>query len=179
MEKIKDYNLSFGGLKLGENEFVFKITQPFFDLFEFNQDFRSPELEIRMLLDKKNNFLDLKPELHGSVELDCDLTNEAYRQEISGTTEILVKFGEEFDDSDDEVWILPQGENKVNVAQLFYEMTLLALPAKRIHPDVLHGKSHSDMLELLEKYSPEAEENLNDEEVADPRWEQLKKLKES
>lgn len=182
MDKFKKYNVSFAGLSLGRHQFDFSIAQSFFDLFEFEQDFDQPDLHIQLILDKKNNFLDLFFELSGKVNLDCDLTNESFTQEIQGKSEIIVKFGEEFNDSDDEVWVIPEGSHSVNVAQMIYEMTLLALPIKRIHPDVLSGKSHSEMLELLDQYALhegdfEEEDQSNDDEEIDPRWEELKKLK--
>ena len=187
MEKFRYYNVSFAGLPLGQHEFEFQITQSFFDLFEFDQDFQHPNLRLEMVLDKKNNFLELHFQLSGTIEVNCDLTNEPYEEKISGKSSIIVKFGSEFDDTDDEVWVIPQGEFTINIAQMIYEMTLLALPRKRIHPDVQSGKSHSEMLELLEQYSldevdfdeigkNELSEDSNDEEI-DPRWEALKKLK--
>lgn len=181
MEKFRYYNVSFSGLNLGEHDFEFDIAQPFFDLFEFEQDFQRPDLKLKLILDKRNNFLELHFKLKGTVELSCDLTNEPYSQKIKGKSDVIVKFGEDYDYSDDEVWVIPQGEHYINIAQMIYEMTLLALPVKRIHPDVESGKSHSEMLELLNRYSIEKEdEETNDDsanEETDPRWEQLKKLK--
>lgn len=181
MEKFRFYNVSFAGLSLGQHDFEFKITQSFFDLFEFEQDFHSPDLKINLILDKKNNFLELDFKLSGTVELNCDLTNEPYRQELDGNSSLIVKFGEEYDNSDDEVWVIPHGEHSVNIAQMIYEMTLLAVPVKRIHPDVLSGKSHSEMLDLLDEYSlqeeEETEQESSNEEEIDPRWEKLKQLK--
>lgn len=183
MEKLRNYGVSFAGLSLGEHVFDFHAAQSFFDLFDFEQDFEQPDLTLQVILDKKNNFLDLKFHLSGSIDLVCDVTNERYSEAIAGDSEIIVNFGEEFDDSDDEVWVIPQSEHTLNIAQMLYEMALLALPQKRIHPSVLNGESHSEMLELLEKYGlfeeeeeSEAIKESNDQEI-DPRWEQLKKLK--
>lgn len=186
MEKFRYYNVSFAGLSLGQHEFDFQITQSFFDLFEFDQDFQRPNLRLDLVLDKKNNFLELHFQLSGTIEVNCDLTNEPYEEKINGKSSLIVKFGNEYDDSDDEVWVIPQGEFTINIAQMIYEMTILALPRKRIHPDVQSGKSHSEMLELLELYSLDEEvledideeltDDSNDEEI-DPRWEALKKLK--
>jgi len=180
MEKFRFYNVSFSGLSLGRHEFEFHIAQPFFDLFEFEQDFQQPDLKLKLILEKKNNFLELVFKLKGSVGLECDLTNEPYRQKIKGKSAVIVKFGEDYDYSDDEVWVIPQGEHTLNIAQMVYEMTLLAIPLKRIHPDVESGKSHSEMLELLHQYSVENEdisEENSSEQTTDPRWEELKKLK--
>jgi uncharacterized metal-binding protein YceD (DUF177 family) len=191
MEKFRYYNVSFAGLSLGQHEFDFQITQSFFDLFEFDQDFQHPNLTVHLLFDKKNNFLELTFDLSGTIEVECDLTSEPYEEKIDGKSFIIVKFGEEFDNTDDEVWVIPHGEFMINIAQIIYEMTILALPTKRIHPDVKSGKSHSEMLELLDQYSleeedfaaddeeeqdSETEDETNNEEI-DPRWEALKKLK--
>lgn len=182
MEKLKDYGVSFAGLSLGEHVFDFHLTQKFFDLFDFEQDFQHPDLTLQLVLDKKNNFLDLKFRLKGEVALSCDLTNELYEESIFGESEIIVKFGEHFDDIDDEIWVIPHGHHTLSLSQMMYEMTLLALPQKRVHPSVLNGESHSEMLVLLDKYGLSvSDEDLDIEETdnqeMDPRWEALKKLK--
>lgn len=175
MEKFKKYVVFFSGLKLGEHEFEFEITQSFFDLFEFDQDFSEPDLKVKLIIDKKNNFLELKINLSGRVKLICDVTNEVYSQPLDGKAEVIVKFGDDYDFSDDDVWVVPHGEHSLNVAQIIYEMCLLSIPVKRIHPDVFSGESRSEMINLLEKYSPKTEDS-NDDEI-DPRWEALKKIK--
>mgnify|MGYP001184922148 FL=1 len=185
MEKFNNYDVSFAGLSLGTHEFEFHVTQEFFDLFDFEQEFRKPEIDLKLTLDKKNNFLDLIFQLSGKVELDCDLTNESFLNDLNSYAEIVVKFGDDYDFSDDESWIIPSAEHTINIAQMFYEMSLLAIPRKKIHPDVLSGESHSEMLDLLDQYSlteDEGEEFFSDEtsesnEYIDPRWEVLKKLK--
>lgn len=183
MEKFRYYNVAFTGLTLGQHDFEFEITQSFFDLFEFDQDFRNPKINLQLTLDKKNNFLELFFTLKGTVELDCDLSGETFTQEIQNKATIIVKFSEEHDYSDDEIWVIPHGEHAVNIAQMIYEMTLLAIPIKRIHPGVESGEIKSEVLDLLDKYSlveeseeTDEQEEINEEDI-DPRWEQLKKLK--
>lgn len=175
MEKFKNYTISFSGLSLGKHDFEFQLTQTFFDLFEFEQDFKKPDLNLKVVVDKKSNFLELHLSLFGTIELDCDLTSEPYDQNLIGNSVLIVKFGDHYDYTDDEVWVLPHGEHQLGLAQIFYEMTLLALPAKRIHPGIEAGTFHPEMLELLDKYSLH-EPQTNKTEM-DPRWETLKKIK--
>lgn len=180
MGKFRNYNVAFAGLTLGQHQFEFEITQSFFDLFEFEQDFRNPNLTLKLTLDKKNNFLELFFKLKGTIELDCDLTNEPFTQKIKGKSNIIVKFGEEEDFTDDEVWIIPHDEHSVNIAQIIYEIALLAIPFKRVHPNVQNGEKDHEILNLLDKYSVLKKEKLPNEineEKIDPRWEQLKKIK--
>ncbi|MGV4529876.1 YceD family protein [Ornithobacterium rhinotracheale] len=184
MDKMKNYDVQFSGLKEGEHQFKFEIKQLFFDLFTFEQEFQKPNIQVDLNLIKKSTFLELQFKLNGEVELICDITNEPYTQPIDGEMEIVVKFGEEFDDSDDEVLILPHGEYKVNVAQLIFELTLLSIPLKHINPDV-DSEEMIEALDLLDQYAPEDddyddfdEEVDDEEEDIDPRWNKLKDLLE-
>lgn len=178
MDKIKNYNVSFSGLNLGKHTFKFRITQAFFELFDFNQDFRNPAIDAVVELEKHSNFLDLKLNATGEVEVDCDVTDEPYQQPIDGELALVVKFGQTFDDSDDEVWTIPHGEHEINVAQLIYELVLLSIPNKRVNPN-LDSEKAQEALDLLDKYAPKAsaEENIDKEnDSTDPRWDSLKDL---
>ena len=63
----------------------------------------------------------------------------------------------------------------VNISQYVYEMIVLAVPLKKVHPGVEDGTLKSATLEKLEKLHPkEVKENKNKE--TDPRWDSLKKL---
>jgi uncharacterized metal-binding protein YceD (DUF177 family) len=59
------------------------------------------------------------------------------------------------------------------VAQYIYEMMVLALPSKRVHPGIEDGSLDSDILKKLEELSPERKKK---NENTDPRWDDLKKL---
>ncbi len=177
MDKRRNYDVSFAGLSLGTHTVKFHLTQEFFDLFDFDQEFRNPNIDVELTLDKNTTFLDFLFKMNGTIEVENDLTGEPYTEEIKGDMEIVVKFGEDYDDSDDEVLIIPHGEYKVNVAQLLYELVLLNIPTKHIGGD-LNSEQAKKAMELLEQYSPkeELEESEEDKEI-DPRWEALKKLK--
>ncbi|MEO1011925.1 MAG: YceD family protein, partial [Bacteroidota bacterium] len=70
--------------------------------------------------------------------------------------------------------IIPHGEHQINIAQYLYEMLVLAVPQKRVHPGVLDGTLKSDILERLQKLRPN--EIREDSSESDPRWDILKKL---
>lgn len=179
MDKIKNYDVQFSGLKEREHQFSFEIKQSFFDLFTFEQDFQNPNLKIELNLNKKSTFLELNLRAEGLVTLICDITNEPYQQSIKGTMDVLVKFGDEYDDSDDEVLVIPHGDYKINIAQLIFELVLLNIPLKHVRPDI-DTEEMLEALELLEEYEPHAQEENLEEEVNekdnDPRWDKLKKL---
>lgn len=185
MDKLRNYNIIFSGLPLGKSDFEFDITQTFFDLFQFEQEFTEPKVTVKVTLDKQSSMLELHFDLQGTVVVDCDLTNEPYPQEIKNTALLVVKFGEEWDDSDDEIWVIPREEYQLNIAQIVYELILLSIPTKHIHPDVLKGDSHSELLAILDQYiieeveteQDDPSEDDDDDDEIDPRWAKLKDLK--
>ena len=124
---------------------------------------------------KKSTLLELYFEANGSINVNCDLTNEPFNQEVSGNYHFVVKFGEEFNDENEDLLILPHGSYQVNIQQYIYESIVLALPSKRIHPGVKDGTLKSDILEKLEELSPKGKD-ISEETDIDPRWDNLKKL---
>jgi uncharacterized metal-binding protein YceD (DUF177 family) len=118
--------------------------------------------------------LELEMNTKGTVNLHCDLTSEPFDQKIEASLKLLVKFGDVYNDEDDEILIIPHREHQVNIGQYVYEMIVLSVPSKRIHPGVLDGTLNSEALKRLEELQPK--ENKKDKNKIDPRWEALKKL---
>ena len=75
----------------------------------------------------------------GTVNVPCDLTGEQFDLPIKGKIKLVVQFGEEFNNDNDELLILPHGEHQIDLSQYIYEMIVLSIPLKRIHPGVKDG----------------------------------------
>tara|TARA_R110000751_G_scaffold104005_1_gene199375 strand:- start:17 stop:619 length:603 start_codon:yes stop_codon:yes gene_type:complete len=177
MKHLKTYTIQFVGLKQGEHDFQFKIDNTFFEHFEYD-DFNSIDIDLKIKLIKKSTLLEFYFDAKGSVNVNCDITNEPYDQPIEATYKLVVKFGQDYNDEIDDILIIPHGEYEVNIAQYIYELIVLAMPAKRIHPGVEDGTLESDILDKLEELSIKDKEADSDEEPQekeiDPRWEKLK-----
>ncbi|MCW3160307.1 YceD family protein [Chryseobacterium oryctis] len=171
MDKLRNYDISFSGLKTGKHEFKFEIDKEFFQLFDTEQEFTNPKITVDVLLDKHTTFLEFKIKTHGMVELVCDITNENFNHSIENQIKVLVKFGEEYDDSEEDVITIPTNDHAFNIAQLIYENVVLSIPMKKLSPNV----SDED-LEILDKFSPKETEEEEEHET-DPRWDALKNLK--
>ncbi|WP_089795628.1 YceD family protein [Chryseobacterium wanjuense] len=172
MDKLRNYDVSFSGLKTGKHEFRFEIDKEFFQLFDTEQEFTNPRIVVDVFLHKHSTFLEFEIKIHGLVELVCDITNENFDHPIENQIKVLVKFGEEYDDSEEDVITIPTSDHAFNVAQLIYENVMLSIPMKKISPNV----SDED-LQILEKFSPKEVEE-EEEPKGDPRWEALRKLKD-
>ena len=93
---------------------------------------------------------------------------------LAGETRPLLRLEiSSLNDDNEEVLVLPHGEHHLNVGQYIYEMMVLALPSKRVHPGIADGTLDSDIVKRLEELSPDKE---NKKEDTDPRWDELKKL---
>jgi uncharacterized metal-binding protein YceD (DUF177 family) len=171
--KQKEFNIPFSGLKQGKHNFNFEIDNTFFDSFGYD-DFNSANIQLNVVLNKMTTIMELDFKASGYVNVNCDITSEPYDQEITSALELVVKFGEEYNDEDDEILILPHGEHQLNISQYAYEMLVLSVPQKRVHPGIADGTLQSEVLDKLQELQPK--EKRNDKEENDPRWDELKKL---
>lgn len=173
MMKLKEFFIPFSGLKLGKHKFVYEIDDAFFESFDY-QEFNGASVNISAVLEKMSTMMELEMKATGTINVDCDLTGESYDQPIDSDLKLVVKFGEEYNDEDDEILIIPHGEHQFNIVQYIYEMLVLAVPQKRVHPGVEDGTLQSDILDKLEELQPK--EQKEPSEQTDPRWDDLKKL---
>ena len=175
MNNLKEYLIPFVGLKIGKHQFDYQIDNAFFKNFDYDE-FNDVSVKVDIVLEKKSTMLELDFKHKGTVNVPCDVSGEEFDLPIKGKLKLLVKFGDAFNDDNEELLILPHGEFQVNVAQYIYESIILSVPLRRVHPGVKDG-SLSEVIEKLESLSPK--ENKQEEEQnndIDPRWENLKKL---
>ena len=175
MKALKEFTIPFVGLKEGEHHFNFEIDNTFFHNFEF-EEFNTVKLKLDLKLIKKTTLLELYFMTSGFVNVNCDITNEPYDQKIDDQFKLVVKFGSEYNNDNEDILIIPHGEYEINIAQYIYELVVLAVPVKRVHPGIEDGTLKSDILSKLEELSPGKDNKIKSSEDIDPRWNNLKKL---
>lgn len=176
MKPLKEFIIPFVGLKIGKHHFDYQIDKSFFQHFEY-EDFNDVSIKTDLIFEKKSTLLELHFKISGTVNINCDISNEPYDQKIKGSFDLVVKFGDEYNDDYEDILIIPHGEYEINVSQYIYELIILSVPAKRLHPGIKDGSLQSDILKKLEELSPkDLETKKNKSEGIDPRWNTLKKL---
>ena len=175
MKKLKNFTIQFVGLKIGRHQYDYQIDDKFFEFFEYD-DFNHVDVKVDLELEKKANMLDLRFSIKGIVNINCDVTNEPFDLPIENSLELVVKFGDEFNDENEELLILPHGEYELEIQQYIYEAIVLAIPYKRVHPGVEDGSLQSEVLNKLEELQPKQKEIKEEEDEIDPRWNKLKNL---
>lgn len=171
MKATKEFLIPFIGLKLGKHQFEYKINKTFLDIFDY-QEFEKCEVNAQVVLEKKSTMIEISFKHTGTVYVPCDLTGEMFDLPIKGKSKLIVKFGEEFNNDNDELLILPSNGYQIDISQYLYENIVLSVPQKRIHPDVKNGTLQIDTLEK----TSEQETKDKKEENIDPRWDKLKQL---
>ena len=172
MKDLKQFNIQFVGLKEANHLFEYDIDNTFFEAFNYDE-FNNSSIKISLDFLKKSTLFELNFTATGYVEVPCDVTNELFNQEIESNLPLVVKFGPEFNDDNEEILILPHEAYEFNVAQFIYEMIVLSVPNKRVHPKVLDGTMESEALNKLKELEIKEEKTV---EETDPRWDKLKNL---
>ncbi len=176
MSKTKEYTIPFVGLKLGKHKFEYQISNAFFEIFDYNE-FQNSDIKVNVVLDKQSNLLELNFKHEGTINVPCDLTSEDFDLPIKGKLKLIVRFGETFNNDNEELLILPFGEFEIDIAQYIYEMIILSIPLKRIHPGIKDGSLNTEALTKLKELTiKEQKKEKKEEENIDPRWDKLKQL---
>jgi uncharacterized metal-binding protein YceD (DUF177 family) len=175
MKKLKDFTIQFVGLKTGKHLFDYRINKAFFEDYGYDE-VNDIDVIAKVEFNKKETLLELNFNISGMVNVNCDLTNEPFEMAIDGSFDLVVNFGDDYNNENEEILIIPHGEYEINVAQYIYDLIVLSIPSKRIHPGVMDGTLQSDILDKLEELSPKGKENKTTEDKTDPRWDTLKNL---
>ena len=172
MDYLSKYSISFAGLKEGQHNFNFEIDNHFFLLFDY-KEFNSCKIDVDVEFTKKSNLLELLMKSNGTINLNCHVSNESFDFSHSYKSKLVVKFGQKLNNEDHELLIVPNGTYEINISQQLYEMIVLSLPLKVVHPGIKDGTLNTKVLDKLKDFDI----NNTNNKGPDPRWDKLKELK--
>ena len=118
-------------------------------------------------------------EIRTDVELVCDRSLEAYLHEVEAAYEVVFK-AEDVEETEDEngaVRMFNFAENTFSIAEEVRDTILLDIPAKKLHPKYLDENGNPIEFEDRSFGKADNEDQKADDEPADPRFAELKKLK--
>ena len=157
-----EYIIPFVGLKIGFHVFEFEISDTFFDDIEYSI-IQSGKVHVRLELEKKETMLIGVFHVEGLVTTSCDRCTDPIEEEVEGEYQIVYKFGG--DATDDEALIVLDFEAyELDVKMNIYELISVSLPVRVVHEQ---GECNPEMLELLEKYVINANDDDDDDDFDD------------
>jgi uncharacterized metal-binding protein YceD (DUF177 family) len=178
MNRMRQYQIAFVGLKTGIQHFYFQIDEKFFEVSEYSL-IKKAMVEIDLTFNKQSSYFMLDFSLSGKVNLPCDRCEIALDFPIDSQYQIVVKFDdhheEQQDDSMADVIYISRNDAHLDVSQLIYEFITLSVPLHKINCDNIPGEKKCDN-EILNQLSRK-DFPLSSKRKKDPRWDNLTKIK--
>jgi uncharacterized metal-binding protein YceD (DUF177 family) len=169
LDYLAKYTIPYKGLKDGSHEFEFTVDGKFFEHFQFENDFQG-QVSVKATLLKKTLVMTLNIEIEGDINVTCDRCLDRFPYHAEGESTLFIKFGETYEELDNDIIVIPESDYEIKIAQYIYELILLSFPINFVHPDDEDGFStcNEEMTQKLDEHSERTE--------TDPRWSELKKL---
>lgn len=177
MDNKETYVIQLKDLPLGTHEYEFRLEDAFFERIEAPEIQRG-DVAVNVSLKKSAHSFEFNFELSGYVYIPCDRCLEDMKQEIEAENQLVVKFGDEFEEVDDTLVVVPEYPGEIDLSWYMYEFIALDIPVQHVHPE---GECSEEMMTQLNSYligeRTEEEEDANsDSDYVDPRWEGLRGL---
>jgi uncharacterized metal-binding protein YceD (DUF177 family) len=169
MDAFVAYSLPIQGLKTGVHSFNFDVDNAFFARFE-DSPVQEGKIQFSLQLDRRPDMMLLDFELTGFVRAECDRCTAAIDLPIEDERQLIVKFGDAEDVSEDEVVFIERDAPEFNVARYLYEFVVLALPITNTY-DCSNDPVPPCNFEVLKHLHPD--ETQNDTASV---WDSLKDL---
>lgn len=169
MKEKQSYAVDIFRLKPGAYTYAFRIDDQFFKHFP-DSPVNSAKGGVDLNLIKQENLIEAVLDIQIDVPLVCDRSLREYLHRIEEKHTVLFKFGEEEMEMDDDVYVITANTQRIDFSQFIYEFIVLAIPMKKIHPELAGEES-------VMYSSDSGQTGEDDESAGDPRWDILKKLK--
>lgn len=188
MGKFDTYKIDLKNMQADSCEYEFLLDNLFFANIDA-PEIQKGKVNVQLKVKKMTHAFELTFLTEGTVCVPCDRCLDDMDLSITSSDNLLVKFGAEYAEEDDNLVVIPEDEGVINVAWFMYEFIALAIPMKHVHAPGKCNKEMSSKLGKLLRTTPEdSDEDLsfeseplsdNDEEEEtpiDPRWSELKKI---
>lgn len=187
---MASFNLKLGSMAFGNQVFTYHLDARFFNDIE-QTEVRHASVDVTMnVTHPREDYFELAIECKGTLVIPCDRCLDDMEHEVDTTYEISVRLeGDEYDDSRDELLLVPESWRELDVAPLVRDTVLLTIPMTHVHDE---GECNEQMSALLSDHAaeglnedlpsddPEARaDDEGDTESIDPRWAALQKLKDN
>jgi uncharacterized metal-binding protein YceD (DUF177 family) len=125
---------------------------------------------------RTNHFIEVDFSIDVDTELICDRSLKSFIKHLNGSYHVLFE-PDDIEDTETDKGPVPQippEDSAVAIEKEVRDTIMLQIPVRKIHPDYLDSEGKPEDFET-KHYGPEPDE----EEMIDPRWEELKKLKKT
>lgn len=165
VKNTKEYRIPYLGLKAGNHRYEFQLTDEFFEMFELSEIHRA-NIQAQVELEKQSTMIIIEFVVSGTVLSQCDHCGDELSIAIKTKQQLIVKFGDQTSETDDDILVLGPNEHEIDMAHYLYEYCHLALPARHVHAD--ESLCNAEALKRLALYKVD--------QTANTQWAALKNL---
>ncbi len=182
---MASYKLPLKSLSFGVQEFKYVLNASFFNEIE-ECEVSAATIEALVVIDRKSDdIFQCDFSFKGTITIPCDRCLDDMNMPVNVRYHLSVKVSDRWDDSRDNVLVIPDTQRELDIAPLMRDTVLLAIPIQHTHAE---GECNQEMLDRLNLLS--ATEIADDKEMQEseetkeenyrlgdnPRWDALKKL---
>lgn len=190
MGKFDLYNIDLKNLSPGVHEYKYFLENKFFIDID-GAEVQKGKVHVNLSVKNSNSIFEMTFQIEGVAIVPCDRCLDDMEIPVETKNRLVVKFGDEYAEENDEVVVIPFSEGAINLAWFIYEFIALAIPMKHVHAPGKCNKSMSSKLKKHTARSSADDEDLEDDTVdddismeddsdsIDPRWDALKGLVEN
>ena len=190
MGKFDKYRIDLKGMQADTCEYEFLLDNLFFANID-GPEVQKGKVNVILKVKKMAKAFELDFQTDGIVLVPCDRCLDEMELPVSSTDELFVKFGRDYAEESDNIVVVPEEEGEINLAWFMYEFIALTIPMKHVHAP---GKCNKSMMGKLNKHlktsaneeqeeevfdttvEEEGIEEVEEQQTADPRWNELKKI---
>jgi len=129
-------------------EFFYEIGNNFYDTFIYD-DIYEMNFKVHLRMTKVKNFFELNFDISGTIKTRCDRCYEIIHLPIKNFYTFFIELTDKIKENEAyEITLTPDTE-EYNIKPILYDITLLSIPAKRIHDET----QYPECLNFLNKYT--------------------------
>ena len=183
MEHTDLYKINLKSLSVGEHHFSYELGEGYFSSLG-EGEVLGGEVGVDVALSREGNVFRLSLGYNGYVLLPCDRCLEPVEMDVDAVFDLVVKFGQEDYDTDDDIVVLSEADGVLDLGWHMYEDIMLSLPAVRAHeseedcdPEMMRLYGGIRREQAPQQEGQQGEEPEKDADGVDLRWAALKNLK--
>lgn len=175
MDALAPFRIPVARLKEESARYNWDLGPDFFKLYDDEHETEQGRFSVDMVLERTGTITALKFNISGIVETPCDRCLARIELPINGEYEILVKFGDPKETTDEVIFVDPDA-NGLEVGKHIYDFTLLSIPIIRKIPGCETSENPPCDMTVLEYLAKSNENNNSAQGDDDSLWGDLRKV---
>lgn len=160
MGNLSQYELRLASLPEGKFEQDMECDSTLFRAMD-NEEVRDAVVNVHLTVMRRGDVYDLSLYCRGTLTVACDRCLEDMQVPVDTTYVMTVRYGAAYDDSTDDLLVLPAHHTTLNLAPTIYTTLMLCIPLRKTHAP---GECNPAMLDRLREHGADDESTEDNEQ---------------